>query len=106
MFTEFKETLTQEPFPHRDRYTVNILLFSVMHILKRDFNIKHTRKFRLTFSFCLFADAHIHKRYQSYLTGERRMREEGRRKREENFYKFHRLSGELVQGLNFFGRKI
>lgn len=27
--TECKETLTQEPFPHRDRYTVYILLFSV-----------------------------------------------------------------------------
>lgn len=61
MFTECKETLTQEPFPHRDRYTVYILLFAFMHIL-RDFNIKHTRKFRLTvFLFRLFADAHIHK---------------------------------------------
>lgn len=37
VLTECKETLTQEPFPHRDRYTVYILLFSVMHILQERF---------------------------------------------------------------------
>ncbi len=37
VLTECKETLTQEPFPRRDRYTVYILLFSVMHILQERF---------------------------------------------------------------------
>lgn len=37
VLTECKETLTQGPFPHRDRYAVYILLFSIIHILQERF---------------------------------------------------------------------
>lgn len=34
------------------------------------------------------------------------MREEGKRKIEENLYKYHELSGEICQGLIFYSRKL
>lgn len=63
VLTECEETLTQETFPHRDRYTVYNI--AVPQLCREIFTMKHT--FRLTCCVFVFTDAHVHRRYQSFI---------------------------------------